>query len=126
MGLRSIPPEQVLRAVLLQGLYTIRSERLLLEAIDYSVLFRWFVGLEMDEPIWWATTFGKNVERVVASGMAGSFLTAVVTGARRAALLSDEHFWVDGVTLEEWTRLKRLDRLDGESISARNSSQLAG
>ena len=60
MGLRSIPPEQVLRALLLHGLYTIRSERFLLEAIDYSLLFRWFVGLDMDEPIWWATTFRRE------------------------------------------------------------------
>jgi transposase len=96
MGRPSIPPEQLLRALLLQSLYTIRSERLLMEEIDYSVLFRWFIGLSMDDPIWSPTTFSKNRDRLLDSDIAAAFFDAVVDQARAAALLSDEHFTVDG------------------------------
>ena len=112
MGRPSIPPEQLLRALLLQSLYTIRSERLLMEEIDYSVLFRWFVGLGMDEPIWSPTTFSKNRDRLLASDIAAAFFDAVVTQARTAGLLSDEHFTVDGTLLEAGASLKSFRRKD--------------
>src|SRR3989449_1556338 len=112
IGRPSIPPEQLLRALLLQYLYTVRSERLLMEEIDYSVLFRWFVGLGMDEPIWSPTTFSKNRDRLLESDIAAAFFDAVVAQARTADLLSDEHFTVDGTLLEAWASLKRFRRKD--------------
>src|SRR3954447_5953664 len=106
IGRPSIPPEQLLRALLLQGLYTIRSERLPMEEIDYSVLFRWFIGLSMDEPIWSPTTFSKNRDRLLKADVASAFFDAVVDQAREAGLMSDEHFTVDGTVLEAWASLK--------------------
>ncbi|MEO8071363.1 MAG: IS5 family transposase, partial [Acidobacteriota bacterium] len=106
IGRPSIPPEQLLRALLLQALYTVRSERLLMEEIDYSVLFRWFIGLGMDEPIWSPTTFSKNRDRLLAGDVASAFFDAVTDQARRAHLLSDEHFTVDGTLLDSWASLK--------------------
>jgi transposase len=106
IGRPSIPPEQLLRALLLQSLYTIRSERLLMEEIDYSILFRWFVGLGMDDAIWSPTTFSKNRDRLLQSDVAAAFLDGVVVQARTAGLLSDEHFTVDGTLLEAWASLK--------------------
>src|SRR5438105_836654 len=106
MGRPSIPPEQLLRALLLQSLYTIRSERLLMEEIDYSILFRWFVGLGMDEEIWSPTTFSKNRDRLLEGDVAAAFFDAVVDQARQAGLLSDEHFTVDGTLLDAWASLK--------------------
>ena len=106
MGRPSIPPEQLLRALVLQALYTIRSERLLMEEIDYSILFRWFVGLGMDEEIWSPTTFSKNRDRLLEGEIAAAFFDAVVAQAREADLLSDEHFTVDGTLLEAWASLK--------------------
>ena len=102
IGRPSIPPEQLLRALVLQALYTVRSERLLMEEIDYSVLFRWFVGLGMDDASWSPTTFSKNRERLLASDVAGTFFDAVVRQARDGGLLSDEHFTVDSTQLEAW------------------------
>src|SRR3989449_2024862 len=113
MGRPSIPPEQLLRALLLQSLYTVRSERLLMEEIDYSVLFRWFVGLGMDDPIWSPTTFSKNRDRLLESDIAAGCFEAVVAQARAAGLLSDEHFTVDGTLLEAWASLKSFRRKDG-------------
>src|ERR1700681_3543712 len=112
MGRPSIPPEQLLRALVLQSLYTVRSERLLMEEIDYSVLFRWFVGLSMDDPIWSFTTFSKNRDRLLESDIAGVFFDAVLGQARAAGLLSDEHFTVDGTLLEAWASLKSFRRKD--------------
>jgi transposase len=112
MGRPSIPPEQLLRALLLQSLYTIRSERLLMEEIDYSILFRWFVGLGMDEEIWSPTTFSKNRDRLLHGDIAAAFFDAVVEQARQAGLLSDEHFTVDGTLLEAWASLKSFRRKD--------------
>jgi len=112
IGRPSIPPEQLLRALLLQSLYTVRSERLLMEEIDYSVLYRWFVGLSMDAPIWSATTFSKNRERLLDSDIAGAFFDAVRRQAEEAGLLSDEHFTVDGTLLEAWASLKSFRRKD--------------
>lgn len=91
-GRPSIPPEQLLRALLLQTLYTVRSERLLIEQLQYNLLFRWFVGLNMDDPVWHATTFTKNRDRLLAGDVAARFFDAVVTQARAANLVSDEHF----------------------------------
>jgi transposase len=112
IGRPSIPPEQLLRALLLQSLYTVRSERLLMEEIDYSVLFRWFVGLGMDDPIWSPTTFSKNRDRLLQSDIAAAFFDAVVAQARTAGLLSDEHFTVDGTLLDAWAGLKSFRHKD--------------
>ena len=95
-GRPSIPPEQLLRALLLQVLYTVRSERLLMEELNYNLLFRWFVGLNLDDPVWHPTTFTKNRDRLLAGDVAAAFFDAVAAQARQAGLLSDEHFTVDG------------------------------
>jgi transposase len=112
IGRPSIPPEQLLRALLIQSLYTVRSERVLMEEIDYSVLYRWFVGLSMDDPIWSPTTFSKNRDRLLESDIAGAFFDGVLAQARAAGLLSDEHFTVDGTLLEAWASLKSFRRKD--------------
>jgi transposase len=112
IGRPSIPPEQLLRALLVQSLYTIRSERLLMEEIDYSILFRWFVGLGMDEEIWSPTTFSKNRDRLLQGDIAAAFFDAVVGQARTVGLLSDEHFTVDGTLLEAWAGLKSFRQKD--------------
>ena len=106
IGRPSIPPEQLLRALLLQSLYSVRSERLLMEDIDYSILFRWFVGLSLDEPIWSPTTFSKNRDRLLEADVARAFFDAVRAQAEAAGLLSDEHFTVDSTLLEAWASLK--------------------
>ena len=105
-GRPSIAPEKLLRAQLLQMLYSVRSERLLMEEIDYSMLFRWFVGLNLDEEVWDATTFTKNRDRLLEADVAKQFLQRVVEQARSAGLTSDEHFTVDGTLLEAWASLK--------------------
>jgi transposase len=112
IGRPSIPPEKLLRALLLQMLYTIRSERLLMEELDYSVLFRWFVGLGMDDPVWDATTFTKNRDRLLAGDVAEAFFQEVMVEARGAGLLSDEHFTVDGTLLEAWASHKSFRQRD--------------
>jgi transposase len=106
MGRPSIPPEQLLRALLLQMLYSIRSERLLVEELDYSVLYRWFVGLSLDDPIWDATTFTKNRDRLLAGDIADAFFAEVLAAIKADGLLSDEHFTVDGTLLEAWASHK--------------------
>ncbi len=105
-GRPSIPPEKLLRALLLQVLYTVRSERLLMEQLDYNLLFRWFVGLNLDDPVWDVTVFTKNRERLLEGDIAQAFFDAVLTQARAHALLSDEHFTVDGTLLEAWAGQK--------------------
>jgi transposase len=112
-GRPSIAPEKLLRAQLLQMLYSIRSERLLMEEIDYSVLFRWFVGLNLDEEVWDATTFTKNRDRLLEAEIAKLFLAEVVEQARTRGLTSDEHFTVDGTLLEAWAGVKSFQRKDG-------------
>jgi len=112
IGRPSIPPEQLLRALLVQGLYTVRSERLLMEEIDYSILFRWFIGLGLDEPIWAPSVFSKNRDRLLQADVASAFFDAVVHQAREAGLMSDEHFTVDGTVLEAWASLKSFQRKD--------------
>src|SRR5439155_7102002 len=87
-------------------LYSIRSERLLMEEIDYSLLFRWFVGMNMDEEVWDPTTFTKNRDRLLDADVAKAFLAEVVKQAKQKGLTSDEHFTVDGTLIEAWARLK--------------------
>ena len=113
-GRPSIAPEKLLRAQLLQMLYSVRSERLLMEEIDYSVLFRWFVGLNLDEEVWDPTTFSKNRDRLLEAEVAKLFLAAVVEQARAKGWVSDEHFTVDGTLLEAWASLKSFQRKDGK------------
>ena len=112
-GRPSIAPEKLLRALLLQAFYTILSERQLMEQLDYNLLFRWFVGLSMDAPVWDATTYSKNRDRLVAGDVAVRFLQAVLRGARVRRLLSDEHFSVDGTLIEAWASMKSFRRTDG-------------
>jgi len=111
-GRPSIPPEKLLRAQLLQMLYSVRSERLLMEEIDYSILYRWFVGLNLDDQVWDATTFTKNRDRLLEAAVAKEFLAQVVERARAAGLISDEHFTVDGTLLDAWASLKSFQPKD--------------
>jgi transposase len=105
-GRPSIPPEQLFRALLLQMLYSVRSERQLMEQIDYNILFRWFVGLNLDDAVWDATTFTKNRDRLLEAEVAKEFLGRVVAQAREKGWTSDEHFTVDGTLLEAWASVK--------------------
>src|SRR4030095_3712015 len=106
VGRPSIPPEHLLRALLLQVLYSVRSERLLMEQLDYNLLFRWFVGLNMDDAIWDPTVFTKNRERLLAGNIAQAFFARTLAQARQRGLLSDDHFTVDGTLIEAWASLK--------------------
>jgi transposase len=108
-GRPSIAPERLIRAQLLQVLYSVRSERQLMEQLDYNLLFRWFVGLEMDEGVWNATVFTKNRERLIGGDIAEELLLRVVEQARAQQLLSEEHFTVDGTLIQAWA-----SRLQGE------------
>jgi transposase len=110
VGRPSIPPERLLRAQLLQLFYSIRSERLLMEQLDYNILFRWFVGLELDEPIWAVTVFTKNRDRLLNQAVAQRFFQLVVEQA--TPWLSDEHFTVDGTLIEAWAGHKSFQRKD--------------
>jgi transposase len=110
VGRPSIPPEKLLRAQLLQVLYTVRSERQLMEQLDYNLLFRWFVGLNLDDPVWDPTVFTKNRQRLLDGEVATAFLEQVVEQARGRGLLSGEHFTVDGTLLEAWAGLKSFKR----------------
>jgi transposase len=106
VGRPSIAPEKLLRALLLMVLYSIRSERRLMEELEYNFLYRWFVGLGMDEPVWDATVFSKNRERFIDGAVARRFFDAVVAEAQAANLLSEQHFSVDGTLIEAWASLK--------------------
>ena len=108
MGRPSIPPERLLRALLLQVLYTVRSERQLMEQLDYNLLYRWFVGLDLEDAVWDATVFTKNRQRLLAGSIARKFFAAVVEQADREGLLSNEHFSVDGTLVEAWASHKSL------------------
>lgn len=114
-GRPSIAPEKLLRAQLIQMLYSVRSERLLMEEIDYSVLFRWFVGMNLDEPVWDVTVFTKNRDRLLDGDVAREFLCEVVRQAQEKNLTSDEHFTVDGTLVEAWAGLKSFRRKDGKN-----------
>ncbi|MBK1664501.1 IS5/IS1182 family transposase [Rhodospirillum rubrum] len=113
VGRPSIPPEKLLRALLLQAFYSIRSERQLMEQIGYNLLFRWFVGLSMDAPVWDVTVFTKNRDRLLAGEVAAKVLAAVVAQARGRALLSDDHFSVDGTLIDAWASMKSFRPKDG-------------
>jgi transposase len=106
IGRPSIPPEKLLRALLLQAFYSVRSERQLMEQLDYNLLFRWFTGLAMDAPIWDVTVFTKNRERLLDGDVAAKFMAAVLGQPRVKALLSDDHFSVDGTLIEAWASMK--------------------
>jgi transposase len=115
VGRPSIPPEKLLRAQLLQMLYTIRSERLLMEEMDYNLLFRWFVGLNADDEVWDATTFTKNRDRLLQADIAKEFLAQVVGQAQAQGLTCDEHFTVDGTLLEAWAGAKSFQAKEEKS-----------
>ena len=113
VGRPSIPPEQLLRALLLQVLYTVRSERMLMEQLNYNLLFRWFVGLNLDDPVWNVTVFTKNRERLLGAEVANTFFAEVLAQASSGNLLSTEHFTVDGTLIEAWASHKSFKRKDG-------------
>ena len=112
-GRPSIPPERLLRALLLQAFYTIRSERQLMEQLDYNLLYRWFVGLRMDDPVWDATVFCKNRDRLLDGDVARQFMAAVLGRPDVRRLLSDEHFSIDGTLIEAWASMKSFVPKDG-------------
>jgi transposase len=111
-GRRSIPPERLLRALLLQLLYSVRSERMLMEQMEYNLLFRWFAGLSVNEPVWHPTVFTKNRDRLLKGAVAEEFFSLIVGQARSRNLLSDEHFTVDGTLIEAWAGQKSFQRKD--------------
>jgi len=110
-GRPSVPPERLLRAVLLQIFYSVRSERMLMEQMNYNLLFRWFVGLELDEPVWNHAVFSKNRDRLLNQEVAQEFFRRVLAEAK--AHLSDEHFTVDGTLIEAWASQKSFQKKDG-------------
>ena len=112
-GRPSIAPEKLLRALLLQVLYTVRSERMLMEQLSYNLLFRWFVGMNMDEEVWVPTVFSKNRDRLLEGDVAQAFFDEVLGEAKKLDLLSDEHFTVDGTLIEAWAGMKSFQRKDG-------------
>jgi transposase len=114
VGRRSVAPEKLLRALLLQVLYTVRSERMLMEQLEYNLLFRWFVGLNLDESVWDVTVFTKNLQRLLEADVAREFFGLVVEQARELNLMSDEHFTVDGTLLEACASLKSFQKVGGE------------
>ena len=113
VGRPSIAPEKLLRVLLLQAFYSVRSERQLMEQLDYNLLFGWFVGLGMDAPIWDVTVFTKNRERLVEGEIASKFMAAVLSQPRVKELLSSEHFSVDGTLIEAWASMKSFRPKDG-------------
>ena len=113
LGRPSIPPEKLLRASLLQAFYSIRSERQLMERLEFDLLFRWFVGLGIDDPAWDHSVFSKNRDRLLEGEIAGKFLAAILTQPQVMRLLSSQHFSVDGTLVEAWASLKSLKPKDG-------------
>src|SRR5881227_308467 len=113
-GRPSIAPEKLLRALLLQMLYSVRSERMLMEQLQYNLLFRWFVGLSANESVWHPTVFTKNRDRLLEGAVSEEFFTLIVAQARRRKLLSDEHFTVDGTLIEAWAGQKSFQRKNSD------------
>src|SRR5271170_4434957 len=113
LGRPSIAPEMLLRAMLLQAFYSVRSERQLMERLEFDLLFRWFVGLGMDDPVWDHSTFSKNRDRLLEGEIAAKFLAAVLAQPKVKRLLSSEHFSVDGTLIEAWASIKSFRRKDG-------------
>jgi len=116
-GRPSIAPEKLLRALLLQVLYNVRSERMLMEQLDYNLLFRWFVGLNMDDAVWDASTFSKNRDRLLDGDVAQRLLAAVIRQLQEQGLASDEHFTVDGTLIEAWASQKSFQKREGSDSS---------
>ena len=114
-GRPSIPPEQILRALLLQIFYSIRSERMLVEQLEYNLLFRWFVGLSMDDNVWDHSVFSKNRDRLIEHDVATQFFDTIRRQAERADLLSNEHFTVDGTLIEAWASMKSFRPKDDQN-----------
>lgn len=114
-GRPSIAPERLLRALLLQAFYTIRSERQLMEQLDYNLLYRWFVGLGVDDPVWVPTVFTKNRDRLLEADVARKFLAELMNHKKLRGLLSDEHFSVDGTQIAAWASMKSFKAKDGSS-----------
>jgi transposase len=126
IGRPSIPPEQLLRALLLQAFYSIRSERQLMDRLDFDLLFRWFVGLGIDDPVWNHSTFSKNRDRLLAGDVAAEFLAQVLDQPQVRRLLSSEHFSVDGSLVEAWASMKSFRPKDGSddpSSGGRNQEE---
>jgi transposase len=123
-GRPSIPPERLLRALLLPTFYSIRSERMLMEQLDYNLLFRWFVGLEMDEPVWNHAVFSKNRERLLNETVAREFFSEVLEQAKPH--LSQEHFTVDGTMIEAWASQKSFQRKDGDDSDSPGRANFHG
>jgi len=115
VGRPSIPPEQLLRALLLQAFYSIRSERQLMERLDFDLLFRWFVGLGIDDPVWDHSTFSKNRDRLLAGDVAAEFLATLLERPKVRRLLSSEHFSVDGTLIQAWASMKSFRPKDDVS-----------
>src|SRR6478609_2560626 len=109
----SIPPEKLLRATLLQAFYSIRSERLLMERLEYDLLFRWFVGIGVDEAARDHSTFSKNRDRLLAGDIAAKFLASVLARPKVKQLLSTDHFSVDGTLIDAWASMKSIKPKDG-------------
>ena len=113
IGRPSIAPEKLLRAMLLQAFYSIRSERLLMERLEYDVLFRWFVGIGVDDAVWDHSVFSKNRDRLLEGDIAAKFLAAVLAQSKVKKLLSSDHFSVDGTLIEAWASMKSVKPKDG-------------
>ena len=113
IGRPSIPPEKLLRAMLLQAFYSLRSERLLMERLEYDLLFRWFVGIGVDDLAWDHSVFSKNRDRLLDGDIAAKFLSAVLAQPRVRRLLSSDHFSVDGTLIEAWASMKSVKPRDG-------------
>jgi transposase len=125
-GRPSIAPERLLRAMLLQAFYGIRSERLLMERLDFDLLFRWFVGLGVDDAVWDHSTFSKNRDRLLEGEIAAKFLTALLGRPEVKRLLSSEHFSVDGTLIEAWASIKSFRRKDGDDQDSDGPGRNAG
>jgi transposase len=123
LGRSSIPPERLLRALLLQAFYSVRSERLLMERLDHNLLFRWFVGLGIDDPVWHPTAFTTNRDRLLEGEVAAKFLGAVLDHARVRQLLRREHFSVDGTLIEAWASIKSFRPQDEPPTGGRNGER---
>src|SRR6201981_1911684 len=125
-GRPSIPPERLLRALLLQAFYTVRSERQLMEQLNYNLLFRWFVGLSIDDPVWDPTVFCKNRDRLLDGDIARRFMVSVLNLPEVHSLLSNEHFSVDGTLIEAWASMKSFVPKDGDQRSSGGRNRSGG
>ena len=125
-GRASIPPERLLRGSLIQAFYTVRSERQLMEQLDYNLLFRWFVGLGIDDPVWDHSTYSKNRDRLLEADVAKKFLAAILAHKRVAPLLSDDHFTVDGTMVQAWASMKSFVPKDAAAASNPQPPQSGG